>query len=461
MLIEGFGSATPYWDQWDSEADRLYRPWLTGRFDWSVLLVPHNEHRILTERLLALALLELNGKIWDPLLQMLVNALLHVSAWLVLLRLLLSALGEGQRLIVTAFTAVVLAIPFGWENTLWGAQSEIYFLLLFAFLSLWWVTVNVPFTRGWWLGLGAGVLAFFSLASGALTFAVAGAMILIRWLLGVERRQGMWQALLLLMTLFLVAVLVTPSIPHHDTLRVTSFLGLLQAFSKWIGWPNRGLLVGLLLYAPAVLLLWRQIRVRPAMGDGSWFLVALSLWSVAQIVLMILGRGAAPIPSRYQDVMVVGILTNFVGLVLLWGEQGRVRVYYSLLGLVWVAAVAMGVLGRMPKIDAGVMDRKQTSQAQEQNVRNYLSTGDVSFLQDKPYLHVPYPQTEHLRVLLDDETVRRILPSSLVPGARPGRLEGLRTVTLSAGGILVGMGLGSFRLALVRLRTSLPGKDEG
>lgn len=60
FFITQYGNATPYWDQWNAEAELLYKPYLEGNLSWSSLLAPHNEHRIFTTRILALGLLELN-----------------------------------------------------------------------------------------------------------------------------------------------------------------------------------------------------------------------------------------------------------------------------------------------------------------------------------------------------------------------------------------------------------------
>jgi hypothetical protein len=43
------------------------------------LLQPHNEHRIFTGRVVALALFAANGA-WDPILETIVNAAIHVAA---------------------------------------------------------------------------------------------------------------------------------------------------------------------------------------------------------------------------------------------------------------------------------------------------------------------------------------------------------------------------------------------
>ena len=63
----------PFWDQWDGEGAMLYIPWWHDGLTWRQMFALHNEHRIFFSRLLAVALLVLNGQ-WDPHLQILVNA---------------------------------------------------------------------------------------------------------------------------------------------------------------------------------------------------------------------------------------------------------------------------------------------------------------------------------------------------------------------------------------------------
>ena len=85
IIIHFYGNATPFWDQWSAQGLYLFLPWLQGSMGLNDLLASHNEHRIFTMRLLALGLLELNGKVWNPILEMQVNAVLHTLSLLVFL----------------------------------------------------------------------------------------------------------------------------------------------------------------------------------------------------------------------------------------------------------------------------------------------------------------------------------------------------------------------------------------
>ena len=64
-MIAGYGSPTPFWDQWDAEGVGLYPKYLNSTLQISDLVALHNEHRILVTRLWSLLLLELGGY-WDP-----------------------------------------------------------------------------------------------------------------------------------------------------------------------------------------------------------------------------------------------------------------------------------------------------------------------------------------------------------------------------------------------------------
>src|SRR5437868_3552495 len=74
-LIAGYGSSTPFWDEW-VEPGTLFRPYLTGQLSIHNLLAAHNEHRIFLTRLVALALLVAEGH-WDPIARTFVNAAIH------------------------------------------------------------------------------------------------------------------------------------------------------------------------------------------------------------------------------------------------------------------------------------------------------------------------------------------------------------------------------------------------
>ena len=157
----------PLWDQWDAEGGGLFAPLLQGHLPLSRLFEPHMEHRIVLTRLLALGLFELDG-MWDPRLEMVVNAGIAAGTAAIVAGLLLREIGRRWWRPVACVVAIFWALPYGWENTTWGFQAQFYFLLLFSFLTIWGLCYGRPYTIAWWTGAASAILSCLTMASGFL-----------------------------------------------------------------------------------------------------------------------------------------------------------------------------------------------------------------------------------------------------------------------------------------------------
>jgi hypothetical protein len=177
ILIARVATTTPFWDQWDAVAQSMLLPWVHHEWHWSNLLLPQNEHHIVPTRVLELLLFVLNNSIWNPMLEMTVDAVLHVAALTLFIAGVSRLVPAPVRLPLLFFAALFFCLPLGSENTLWGFQSQFYFLLLFSIGFLWAIACARQLSAPWWLGMGSGVLATMSLASGLVAL-VAGAMVL-------------------------------------------------------------------------------------------------------------------------------------------------------------------------------------------------------------------------------------------------------------------------------------------
>jgi hypothetical protein len=135
-IVNVCGSPLPVWDQWDAEGYGLFKPFLRGELPLSHLFQSHNEHRIVLTRLLALGLFQMNG-MWDTRLEMVVNAAIAAGSATLIAHLLLVEIGATWWRPVVSMVALLWALPYGWENTTWGFQSQVYLLVLFSFLALW------------------------------------------------------------------------------------------------------------------------------------------------------------------------------------------------------------------------------------------------------------------------------------------------------------------------------------
>ena len=79
MQILLFSHSMPLGDQWDSEAFFVFKPWIEGRLDLSLLLLPHNEHRIVWKKLFDILVFEINGRHWDNRVIALANTVFYAA----------------------------------------------------------------------------------------------------------------------------------------------------------------------------------------------------------------------------------------------------------------------------------------------------------------------------------------------------------------------------------------------
>ena len=400
-IISGFGSSVPYWDQWDAEADHLYRPFLDGSLRFSDLFAPHNEHRILTTRVLGLGLLQLNNGVWDPMLEMYVNAVIHVASLLLLLFLLQEGLDDGLKLPFFAFASLFFAVPFGYENTLAGFQSQFYLLMLFSFSLLWFVH---RFGSGHWLKLILVAtfvfLSFFSMASGALAIAAAAGLLVFRWVCGVDRRPFSLLLAGVLVAAFFAAVVFTPVISGNTGLKAKNLIDFFLALLQPTG--------GVILYIPLCVFMVRHLQKRPHAQDRSWFVFSLGLWVFGQIFAIAYGRANGILSSRYLDLFAVGILLNAYCLMVLIRQECCLK-FMKPFFWVWMFLVVSCLGLFTPGIMKQIAEKKEVTQRNQENVYGYLATGNNTFLQKEPKTEIPYPHAIRLKSLLDNPVITGIL----------------------------------------------------
>ncbi|HEY8270967.1 MAG TPA: hypothetical protein VIG33_08760 [Pseudobdellovibrionaceae bacterium] len=414
-LIHFYGNATPYWDQWDAEAANLYKPFLEGTLTWKSLFTPHNEHHILITKLLALAELKLNG-LWNPLLQMVVNAALHIVAILFIVDQLTRVIGRKFLTPLLIFSLVLFSIPYAWENTLAGIQSVFYFVLLFSTACLWLTTIYSPLSLRWWCGISFAVLAFFSLASGIFALAAAATIGLFLYFTGLQKTPQQLVAIVILSALFALGAALTPTLAYHAPLKAASPLQFLDALKTILAWPaSSGFLAAFIRNLPALLFVRSMMKTRPSAKDRRWFLLALIVWMLGTAVSIAYGRAGGSTASRYLDLFAIFILINFACLIFLSYERIKKRHFWTMMGTaLWTLAISIALfLPAMEKIPSELMDKRDTGSFQEINTRNHLLTGDAKDLRDKSFLHVPYPNSERLISILASPSVREILPHNI------------------------------------------------
>jgi hypothetical protein len=424
-LVGANGGITPFWDQWDAEADRLYRPWLEGRLGWTDLVAPHNEHRILASRLVALGLLEANGW-WDTRLQMAVNALLHTAALGAFLLAIRPALDRAGFLVAGAATIVLFAPPFGWENTLAAFQSQFSLLALVSIPALALLTATPALSWRWWAGVLLAAASLLTMASGILVFAAAIGLVLAR---AAASRTISAAEIGGLAALALAATLLSQtlaSVSGHEALRAQSPAQLLEAAGAVLSWPVRTPAAAILIWLLPAALLARLIVERAPHTDTAWIMIALAGWIGLQDLALAYARADAPLSSRYLDLVALGpVVALASGWVLLRRLTGIPRLgaatVLTLAATATALSAAVGAAGPLPR---EIAQRHAQTEAQTRNLRAYIMTGDGAHLRDKPHLDIPYPSAERLQSLVDLPVVRGLLPADL--GVTPAERRAAR-----------------------------------
>ncbi len=413
LLISAYGNATPYWDQWDAEANLVYRPWLEGNLAWTDLFLAHNEHRIFTARVLALLLWMANGKIWSPILQMEVNATLHVLALCILIYFTARALPEQKKPALFMFAAAVFSIPFGWENTLSGFQSQFYFLLLFSFIFLGSMASCKTYSPKWWGGVFAGLLCTVTLASGTMTIIAGTSILILRRVLDRSKSNVALSAILLLAVIAIISFVTTPNIPAHASLKAHSLLEFLRAFGGILSWPDRKVGLGLLvIHLPLAIFMINIVRDSSFRTRDHYFITAIGIWLIGQFASIAYGRAGGFDASRYLDLFAVGLIAGFASLLIFLNEEKSNKLIH-VAALVWLSIVAFGFISSSHRLADELKEKSLQSKAQEQNVRNYLCTADAQNIYGKPFLYIPYPDPAHLKFFLDNLQIRSILPGNI------------------------------------------------
>jgi hypothetical protein len=427
LLISANPAPVPYWDQWDAEADRLYIPFNAGSLSWGQMFGLHNEHRIFFTRLEALALLVVN-RVWDPHLQMVINAALHALVACVLAAALWLAGGKRHLDVIVAVCAVLFAMPFSSENTLAGFQSAFYFLLLFAITAHALMTLAPVGAAGWWLGCACALASLFTVAGGAFVAPALSALVLLRW----WSTRSAWRPTVLtvavLALVFAVALLLTPRAAEgHGAFRAQSASEFIVALGRYLAWPMEQPYLAVVMWLPWIALAFKVLHHRKA-NPIEQLMLSLGLWVGLQAVAMAYARGTGGTgpASRYMDVLSIGTVLNVLSLIHLRDlapRTGRVRALLAVTSAAWIIAAAIGV-DRFTSAGLDIARDRAVRQTRfVANIQQFLATGDMSVLGTGLPTETPHPIPANLAKWLRHPFIQSILPAAvrrpmlLTPGA--------------------------------------------
>jgi hypothetical protein len=273
----------------------------------------------------------------------------------------------------------LLVIPFGWENTLAGFQSQFYLLLLFSFIYLWAVACEKIFSFKWWIGIIAGVLRPLSLASGALTLLIGAFILLLRQYFYKEKSaKSIYLFFAFQILLATISIFHTPSIPYHASLKAQTFGESASALIKVTAWPLKLSSLAFIVQTPIVCFAVLFLTYKEWRTQNSYLiLVAIGGWVFAQFLTISYGRFSLSLSSRYLDLFTTGLVINFATLLIFYEKASSERKKLVKIALfVWFSIIFAGIFARLTTIFNELKLKRFENLQQEQNVCAFLRTGN-------------------------------------------------------------------------------------
>jgi hypothetical protein len=440
LYVSLYSAEIPFWDQWD-ELHQIIAPWQDGSWRPSALFAPHQEHRILFTRLFGMLLLTLDGGVWSNLVETYANALIY-AGMLALFYVLAcrGAVDRATRWTLLCATIALGSLPFDWENNLVGFQNQLYAMCGFAITMVGVASFRALSRSTFWLLCVLAIAGLFTMASGLLAATAVVAAIALRYWREPMRPAYLMAVIVAMAIAMAWGLLLLPDILATSQFKAHGIADHARAFMTALIWPLQPLALKrcvfvFVLWSPSLVWLVRFLLFRKA-TDREIFAAGIAAWVLLQAVAIAhtRGHGMTILPSRYMDITAIGLLANLaLAMHLLY--EGKPRSVPKLLG---VACVAIGMalitvvfIKRTPGDMAAMQQRHDFSLVQTYYARNYLISGNPSYLQHAP-LAIPYPNAQRLQLFLDTPSIRELLPPSLTadaPGTSPRRRS---LVTLSA-----------------------------
>lgn len=392
----------PYYDEWDSLIDGMFRPMLAGTFSPGFFLAPHNEHIIFWTKAVSYVFLRLGDLQFDNVPVCEFNQLLYSLLAALLIALAARNVGRFKwHFVVCAI--LVAALPYAWENIGTGFQNGFYFLIGFGVGTI----VLAVFVED---SIGASILlALMALASGMSMGSGFFAAIVAMGVLVLRRRAGLLSTHGFMRMFALLAAAVAC---------VFALIGRHEGMA--LGWglvQSAQLAILLLCWTPTWLLFLRIWRGEADKADITF--ACISLWALMQIGAILLGRPAfrlwLPI-SRYVDVLAVAAFANLGSLARLAIASPKRRLWTLLTQSAFVMVI-LASISLSPMAWHWAQVRADSQREQTQLVARYVHDADTAGFDDAPEGNVPYPVRARLRTLIDAPDVRWILGDQI--GTRP------------------------------------------
>jgi len=405
ITIDQYGSPIPFYDEWEAEAAWLYKLHIEGNLGFGELFEPHNGHRVVLTRITALFLFVLNGG-WEPQLQLIVNSILHASTAAILVLLVQNYVRFDFQSWAALATVLLFSVPFSWLSILVPFQTQFYFMLFFAVLSMSQLSAE-RYVSGYLFA----ILSLLSMTSGAFVLPAFIATILLESIRNRSIARDQVIHIVICGVIFTAFLFTRAPDAGAVAYYAQNIKGFVITIIATISWPFRvSYGVGLIVYLPLALL-----ALKACFGAKvPRIYLCLAMFMALHILAMGYFRGGEGVPpaNRYWGILIVGIWLN--GMAMLYLLDNYSNKYLKLIGGFWSIAIVIGMASlAYMALTEGLPDHKEQSLTAQTLIVQYLSSNDPAVLQDRTGLEISHPNADELIRILSDPTVQKILPSSL------------------------------------------------
>lgn len=415
QIIDIFGSYMPYWDGWGMGG--LLYDHISRGLSFHDITVDANEHRQVFGRLLAVALFELNHRQWDPIVMMIANSITWTITGLLLIFIAIRHSHETNPIAIIAIILVLWTYPVSLVNALWGVQSHIYFMTLFAVLGSWYVAYPL-FSKQWCVGA-------FSLFAGGLTLAggsfvavsVATVYLIYAWVDNQHRHHHLWTGITAVLAATFGITLILIQDGGGNNLANLNLLNWFLTFSKTMSWPVRTHVWPFFLFLIPILVIFKHF-LNNNINQSKLVPFLLSIYGFIIIIAIAVAtarssEGSGP-ARRYADFLTLAFIASSFALLFIQQKQFKLpKVANQLLVVAWLMTIVIAVPYRLEVLQYTLDDRAYILPFQEKNVRQFINSNDQDWLQGKNFRHIPFPRPGTLARSLVKFQQANILPYQL------------------------------------------------
>ena len=421
IFLSWFGSELAFWDQWDAELDHLFRPFAEGTLTTGMLFDAHNEHRLALSRLLGIALFVANERQFDNLVTIFANALFYAIA-LAAVAMPVFRRERGAALTLTAITFVaIFGSLHGWQNSLIGMQNAFYLMNALTIFAIGAVTLKAPGPARMTTACIVSACVLMTMASGLLTAAALIVATAILWRDRLIDHRTAWRLLAGMSVVLGIGLALYISTKTTYSFRPTGIIEFLSALGRTASWPFDGnVWFGFVAWLPLAVWLfqWWHRKGMELPQDRRYevFLATTAIWVMMQIAAVAVsrGKGFIGVQSRYTDILILGLIANALLARLLIGRMpgGRRQTAATCAAIAASLLLALG-LARV-NVDAygELVAHRAAGSVNRVAVRAYVA-GNATAFEGKTPFEISYPVRHRVEQLLDDPTIRAMLPASV------------------------------------------------